>query len=70
MSEITERITDMLLHPIPVNMRMFAKNFRVKPPILRNEDLWDSDRDGAQSAGGGSTNVQVIVQRMGANDAR
>ena len=28
------------------------------------------DRYGAQSAGGGSTNVQVIVQRMGANDAR
>ena len=24
---------------------MFAKNFRVEPPILRNEDLWDSDRD-------------------------
>jgi hypothetical protein len=34
-----------LAHPIPVNMRMFAKNFGAESPILRNEDLWESDRD-------------------------
>ena len=49
MSEETRRrvaeAMTALVHPIPVNMRMYMNNFREHPTPLRNEDLWESDRD-------------------------
>jgi len=49
MSEETRRrvaeAMTALVHPIPVNMRMYLKNLSAEAPMLRNEDLWESDRD-------------------------
>ena len=39
-----------LVHPIPVNIRMFLNNFREHPAPLRDEDLWKSDREAIRHA--------------------
>lgn len=54
MSEETRRrvaeAMTALVHPIPVNMRMYLNNFREHPTPLKNEDLWESDRDAIRHA--------------------
>lgn len=50
-----ERLMTALVHPIPVNMRMYLNNFRKHPTPLKNEDLWESDREAIRHATAAST---------------
>ena len=66
MSEETRRrVADAmtsLVHPIPVNIRMFLNNFREHPAPLRNEDLWESDRDAIRA------NVAAEIAKTGKSE--
>lgn len=66
MSEETRRrvaeAMTALVHPIPVNMRMYLNNFREHPTPLKNEDLWESDRDAIRA------NVAAEIAKTGKSE--